>query len=111
MTGGWVTQAGRARWPRQAAGEPGRILDAHPLLPAITWTAGPAGSVLAGQVNGLAPAARVREAFGLRQAAPALEERREHRLGSGSRWLHAAARRYHVTVRLTATVFDEDEDR
>ena len=110
MTGGWISQADRARWQRQAAGELARILDAHPLLPAITWTVGPAGSVLAGHVNGLAPAARVREVFGLWQAALALEEHREHRLGSGSRWLHAAARRYHVTVRLTATVFDEDED-
>ena len=111
MTGGWISQADQARWQRQAAGELARILDAYPQLPAITWTVGPAGSVLAGQVNGLAPAAQVREVFGVRQAALALEEDREHRLGSGARWLHAVARRYHVTVRLTATVFDEDEDR
>jgi hypothetical protein len=61
-----VIQADRARWQRQAAAaELAAILDAHPGLPAIAWTVGPAGSV----------------------------------------WLHAAARRDQVRVRLTATVF------
>ena len=104
-----ITRDDQARWQRQAAGELARILDAHPELPAITWTVGPAGPVLAGQVNGLAPAARVREVFGLWRAALALEEHREHLLGSGARWLHAAARHQHVTVRLTATVFTGGE--
>jgi len=109
VTGGWISQAGQSRWQQQAAGELARILDAHPQLPAITWTVGPAGPVLAGQVNGLAPAAGVREVSGLWRAALALEEHREDRLGSGARWLHAAARRHHVTVRLTATVLTSDE--
>ena len=49
-----IAQADRARRQRQAAGELARILDAHPELPAIAWTVGPAGCVLTGQVNGLA---------------------------------------------------------
>jgi len=109
VTGGWITWADQARWQRQAAGELARILEAHPQLPAITWTVGPAGSVLAGQVNGPASAARVREVFDLWRAALALEKHREHQLGSGARWMHAAARHHHVTVRLTATVFTGDE--
>ena len=63
VTGGWITQADRARWQRQAAAELAAILDAHPGLPAIAWTVGPAGCVLAGRVNGLAPAGRVRDVF------------------------------------------------
>jgi len=109
VTGGWVSQADQSRWQRQAAGELARILDAHLRLPAITWTVGPAGSVLVGQVNGLAPEPGVREVFGLWRAALALEEHREDWLGSGAWWLHAAARRHHVTVRLTATVLTGDE--
>jgi len=83
-----IAQADRAWWQRQAAGELTRILDGHPGLPAIAWTVGPAGCVLTGRVNGLAPAGH-----------------REHRLGGGAIWLHAAARRDLVRVRLTATVF------
>ena len=41
---------------RRAGRDPGR----RPGLPVIAWTVGPAGSVLTGQVNGLAPAAQVR---------------------------------------------------
>ena len=43
-----IIQADRARWQRQAAAELAAILDAHPGLPAIAWTVGPAGCVLAG---------------------------------------------------------------
>ena len=111
MTGAFViTQAERARWQRQAAAELAAILDRHGDLPCIAWTVGPAGRVLAGQVNGLAPAARVRETFGAWRAALALEDHREHQLGGGTTWLHAAARRHHVQVRLTATVFDGQEE-
>jgi hypothetical protein len=60
--------------------------------------------VLAGHVNGLAPTARVREVFGTWRSALALEEFREHRMSGGAVWLHAAARRHEVQVRLTATV-------
>ena len=113
MTGALeIIQADRARWQRQAAGELARILDAHPGFPAIAWTVGPAGCVLAGRVSGLAPAGQVRDVFDAWRAALALEEHREHRLGSGTTWLHAAARRHQVRVRLTATVpAGEEEDQ
>lgn len=111
MTGAaGVTQADRARWQQQAAAELAAILAAHAGLPCIAWTVGPAGAVLAGRVNGLAPAGRVREAFSAWQAALALEEPREQQLSGGVTWLHAAARRHQVTIRLTATVFDGEED-
>jgi hypothetical protein len=105
-----IIQADRAWWQRQAAGELARILDAHPGLPAIAWTVGPAGCVLAGRVNGLAPAGQVRDVFDAWRAALALEEHREHQLGGGTAWLHAVARRHQVRVRLTATVFAGEED-
>lgn len=110
MTGSWVTQADQGRWQRQAAGELARILDAHPQLPGIAWTVGPAGCVLAGRVSGLAPAGQVRDVFDAWRAALALEEYHEHQLGSGAAWLHAAARRHHVMVRLAAAVFAGEED-
>ena len=105
-----ITRDDGARWQRQAVAELAAILDACRDLPCIAWTVGPAGCVLAGRVNGLAPAARVLETFSAWQAALALEEPREHELGGGATWLHAAARRHHVTVRLTATVFDGGEE-
>jgi len=112
VTGTWIGHGERALWQRRAAAELAAILDAHPDLPVITWTVGPAGSVLAGQVSGLAPAARVREVFGAWRQALALEEQRGHQMGGGTTWLHAAARRHQVMVRLTATVFgDEGEGR
>jgi hypothetical protein len=92
-----IIQADRVRWQRQAAGELARILDAHPGLPAIAWTVGAAGCVLAGRVNGLAPAGQVRDVFDAWRAALALEEHREHQLGGGA-------------IRLTATVFAGEED-
>jgi hypothetical protein len=109
VTGGWITQDDRARWQRQAAAELASILKDCASLPCIAWTVGPAGPVLAGRVNGLAPAAQVRETFSAWQAMLALGEHRERRLG-GATWLHAAARRHQVKVRLTATVFDGGED-
>jgi hypothetical protein len=105
VTGGpEIAQADRARWQRQAAGELTRILGEHPELPAIAWTAGPAGCV-AGRVNGLAPAGQVLDVFDAWRAALGLAGHREHQLGGGVIWLHAAARRDLVRVRLTATVF------
>jgi hypothetical protein len=101
-----ITRADRARWQRRAAGELARILDAHPQLPAIAWTAGPAGCVLAGRVSGLAPAGQVRAAFGAWRAALALGQAREQPGSAGIVFLHAAARRAGVKVRVTATVFD-----
>jgi hypothetical protein len=109
----WVIQADRARWRRQAAAGLAAILDAHPGFAAIAWTAGPAGCMLAGRVNGLAPAGQVRDEFDAWRAALALEEYREHQPGGGATWLHAAARRDLVRVRLTAAapagVQEEDQ--
>jgi hypothetical protein len=104
-----ITQGERAWWQWRAAAELASILAAHPGLPCISWTVGPAGSVLAGQVNGLAPAAQVRATFGAWQSALVLEDYREHQMSGGTMRLHAAARRHQVKVRLTATVFDDDE--
>lgn len=111
MTGPLIGDGERAWWQRRAAAELAAILDAHQDLPRIAWTVGPAGSVLAGHVSGLAPAALVRATFTAWESALALGERREDRLGSGAAWVHAACRRHDVTVRLTATVLDEYEGR
>ena len=105
-----ITQAERNCWQRQAAAELTRILQAHRDLPPIAWTVGPAGSVLIGQISGLAPAAQVREVFGGWRSALALEEYREHQMSAGAVWLHAATRRNRVKIRLSATVFGESED-
>ena len=101
-----ITQGERSWWQRRAAAELAAILAACPDLPCISWTVGPAGSVLVGQVNGLAPAAQVRETFTAWRLALALGEDRGHQMSGGMTWLHAAARRQ-VTVRLTATVFGD----
>jgi len=92
-----IIQADRARWQRQAAGEQAAILDAHPGLPAIAWTAGPAGCVLAGRAG----PGRVRCLAG---GAGAGGISRAPVLGGGVTWLHAAARRDLMRVRLTAAV-------
>ncbi len=107
MTGSWISQGERALWQRRAAAELAAILDDYRDLPVITWTVGPAGSVLAGQVSGLAPAAQVREVFGAWRLALALAEERGQQMSGGTTWLHAAARRHQVKVRLTATVLEE----
>ncbi len=109
MSSSWTGQAERAAWQRRAAAELAAILEAHGGLPLISWTAGPAGSVLAGRVSGLAPAAQVREVFTAWRKELALGGEREDQMNGGTSWLHAAARRHDVTVRLAATVF-EDED-
>jgi len=110
VTGSWVSQAERALWQRRAAAELAAILDAHRDLPVIAWTVGPAGSVLAGQVSSLAPAARVHEVFGAWRLALALEENPGQRMSGGTTWLHAAARRHQVKVRLNATVFEDQDE-
>ena len=112
MTGALtITQADQARWQRQAAAELCRILDECAGLPPVAWTVGPAGCLLAGRINGLAPAGQVRAAFTAWRAALALEDRREQPGGGGTVHLHAAARRGGVKVRITATVFEDGEDR
>jgi hypothetical protein len=105
-----ITQADRARWQQRAAAELGSILRQNPDLPCIGWTVGPAGPVLAGHVNGLAPAAQVRAVFDSWRHALVLEDYREHRRGGGTAFLDAAARRNQVRIRLTATVFGEEPE-
>jgi hypothetical protein len=109
VSSSWIGQAGRAAWQRRAAAELAAILDAHDGLPLISWTVGPAGSVLVGRVSGLAPAAQVREVFTAWQKGLALGEAREDQMSGGTAWLHSTARRHEVTVRLTATVFDDED--
>ena len=58
----------------------------------------------AGRVNGLASAGQVRDVPGAWRAALVLAGYRGHQLGGGVTWLHAAARRDLVRVRLTAAV-------
>jgi hypothetical protein len=106
-----ITQVDRSWWQRQAAARLGEILDAHPDLPAIAWTVAPTGSVLTGQVSGLAPAAQVRSVFGAWRLALALADYRERPMSGATTRLHAAARRGEVMVRLTATIFEEDGQR
>ena len=103
-----IAQADRASWQRQAAAELARILESHPELPCIAWTVGPASSVLIGQVSGLAPAPQVRQVFAAWRQALGLGECREQPGGGTSR-LHAADRSGGVTVRLTATVSEQEE--
>lgn len=108
MSGSWISQGERALWQRRAAAELAAILGACQDLPVIAWTVGPAGSVLAGRVSGLAPAAQVREVFGAWRRALALEDYREHQMSGGIVWLCAASRRHQVKVRLTANVFEDE---
>ena len=106
MTGGWVTQADRARWQAQAVRELAAVLDAHGDLPPIAWTVGPAGGGLSGRISGLAPAASVRDAFTAWQQALALDDIAETVSGGGAvAWLRARAWRGGVRVTVTATVF------
>lgn len=107
MTAYGISQADRSRWQRRAAGELAALLAAHPDLPCLAWTVGPAGSVLLGRVGGLASAGQVREAFDAWRTALALGQSREHTTHAQISHLSAAARRSAVTVRLAATVFDE----
>jgi hypothetical protein len=108
VSGPWISQGDRARWQRRTAAELAAILDACPDLPAIAWTVAPTGSVLTGQVSGLAPAAQVRGVFGAWRLALELEDYRERQMSGATTWLLAAARRGEVKVRLTATVFEDE---
>lgn len=105
MTAFPITDGDRSGWQRRAAGELVRVLGAHPDLPVIRWTVGPAGSVLVGQIDALAPAAHVRshfqtwrQALGLRElTAPAPSTDDVVRLS-------ASAVRNRVKVQLIATM-------
>ena len=110
VTGGWITQADRSRWQQRAAAELAVILDAHPGIPVIAWTVTASGGALSGRV--LAPAARRRGLFGEWRQALGLEDVTETPSGNGTPvYLHARGVRGGVAVSITATVFDDEEDR
>ena len=99
VTDGWITQGDRERWQREAVRELAAILDAHPGLPLIAWTVGPAGGSLAGRADG------PRDAFAAWQQALGLDDLLEVPAGDGSAiWLRARARRGGIQVTVTATV-------
>jgi hypothetical protein len=110
VTGGWITQADRSRWQRRAAAELGAILAAHPDLPVLAWTVTASGGALSGQV--LTPAAGRRGLFAQWQQALGLDEAAETTRSRTGMPVHLHARGVcgGVTVSLTATVFDGEED-
>ena len=109
VTGGWITQADRARWQQQAAAELAAILSGHPDLPVIAWTVTASGGALSGQV--LAPAAGRRGLFAEWRQALGLAEVTETPSASGTPvYLHARGVCGGVAVSVTATVFDGGED-
>ena len=65
MTGGWITQADRERWQRDAVRELAAILDAHPGLPLIAWAVGQSGGSLSGRIAGPVPGAGAGRVHGL----------------------------------------------
>lgn len=110
MTALNITQAERNLWQRRAAAALARLLDEHRDLPVITWTVGPAGSVLMGRVNGLQPAASARAQFEAWTAALAPDERREH-THLALTCLTARARRDSVTIALQADLILDDTEQ
>ena len=109
VTGGWITQADRARWQQQAAAELAAILSGHPDLPVIAWSVTASGGALSGQV--LTPAAGRRGLFAEWRQALGLDEVTETPSASGTPvYLHARGVRGGVAVSVTATVFDDGED-
>ena len=109
MTGGWITQADRSRWQQRAAAELAAILASHPDLPVIAWTVTASGGALSGQV--LAPAAGRRGLSAEWRRALGLDEATETPSRNGTPVsLHACGVRGGVTVSVTATVFDDEED-
>lgn len=100
-----ITDSDRSGWQRRAAGELVRVLAAHPYLPVIAWTVGPAGSVLVGQVNALAPAAQVRTHFQTWRQALGLREQTSPAASTDEvTHLSASAVRDRVKVQLVATM-------
>jgi hypothetical protein len=109
VSGGWITQADRARWQRRAAAELAAILAAHPDIPVLAWTVTASGGALSGQV--LAPAAGRRGLFGQWQRALGLQEVTEIPSTGGTPvCLRARGVRGGVTVSVAATVFDDGEE-
>lgn len=105
VTGGWITQADRARWQQRAAAELAAILAGHPELPVIAWTVTASGGALSGQV--LIPAAGRRGLFGQwREALGPGDAAETPAAGGTAVYLHARGIRNSVSVSVTATVFD-----
>ena len=108
MTGGWITQGDRSRWQQRAAAELAAILAAHPGIPVTAWTVTASGA-LSGQV--LAPAVVRRGLFGQWRQALGLDKVTETPAAGGTAvYLHARGVLRGVSVSVTATVFDEEED-
>jgi|SRR5580693_4206613 hypothetical protein len=109
VTGGWITQADRARWQQQAAAGLAAILEANPDLPVIAWTVTASGGALSGQV--LAPAAGRRDLFAQWRRALGLDDVTETPSATGTPvYLHARGVLGGVTVSVTAAVFDGEEN-
>ena len=108
MTGGWITQADRSCWQRQAAVELAAILAAYPDIPVIAWTVTAPGGALSGQV--LASAVGRRGLFGEWRQALGLNATETPSANGMAVYLHARGVRGVVTVSVTATVFDREED-
>jgi hypothetical protein len=109
VTGGWVTQADRSRWQQQAASELAAILAAHPDIPLLAWTVTASAGGLSGRV--LVPAGGRRALFAQWRQALELEEATEIPSVTGAPvYLHARGVRGGVTVCVTATVFDDEEE-
>jgi hypothetical protein len=109
VTGGWITRADRSRWQQRAAAELAAMLAAHPDIPVIAWTVTASGGALSGQV--LAPAADRSWLFREWRQALGLDDVTETPSANGTAvYLHARGVRGGVTVSVTATVFDGEED-
>jgi hypothetical protein len=110
VTGGWITQADRVRWQQRAAAELAAILEANQDLPVLAWTVTASGGALSGQV--LAPAPGRRQLFAQWRRALGLGKVTETPAATGTPvYLHARGVLSGVTVSVTATVFDGEEDR
>jgi len=108
VSGGWITQADRARWQHQAALALAAILGDCGGLPLITWMVAPAGLALSARVPGPAPAGQARAALAAWQEVLGLEDYREWSGGGGTARLYAAGTRGEVTIRISARVFEEE---
>lgn len=109
VTGGWITQADRARWQQRAIAELAAILAAHPDIPVLAWTVTASGGALSGQV--LAPGPGRRGLFAQWRQALGLDEAAEIPSAGGTPvYLRARGVRGGVPVSIAATVFDGGED-
>lgn len=103
VSGGWITQADRARWQQEAVRELAVILGDFGGLPLIAWTVSSSGGGLSGRVPGLESAAGARAAFAAWQHALGMSDVLEAPAAGGS-WLRASTWRGGVRVTVTASV-------